>query len=89
VDGTIEERPFTTYHYPSKDGEREVVAYLLRADTPAEGEPSGPARAPTWVSAEQACERLRSRREERYATELVRVLDETLPRIPPTPPKPG
>lgn len=85
---TIEKASFTRYRYPSGDGEREVVAYLLRADPAAEGEPCD-ARAPTWVSDEQAFERLRSRWEKRYRCELVRVLKETVALIPLTARKPG
>jgi 8-oxo-dGTP pyrophosphatase MutT (NUDIX family) len=81
VIGAIEGGPFTTYRYPSKHGEREIAAYLLRADPTAELAPSEAVRTPEWMSAREARDRLRHRRTKRHAAEHERVLKEALDRI--------
>jgi 8-oxo-dGTP pyrophosphatase MutT (NUDIX family) len=83
VEGAIEEQPFTSYRYPTKRGEYEVAAYLLRADPGARLSPAEAVRKPEWVSPAEARERLRHGREAVYGGEHERVLDEALARIAP------
>jgi 8-oxo-(d)GTP phosphatase len=81
VHGVIEERPFTTYRYLSKHGDDGVRAYLLHSDPAEELLPAEPERQPEWVSAVEARRRLRQGREQVYADEQERVLDEALARL--------
>jgi len=81
VEGTAEEQPFTTYRYCSKHGDDHVRAYLLRADAAGELFPAELERQPEWVSPSEARRRLRHGREQVYADEQERVLDEALARL--------
>jgi 8-oxo-dGTP pyrophosphatase MutT (NUDIX family) len=81
VAGELEEEPFAAYRYPTKHGDYEVTAYLLRADPHAALEPAEDVRTPEWVSPDEARRRLREGREQPYADEQERVLDEALARL--------
>jgi len=76
VTGQVEAEPLTTYAYPStrlRDiGDRQVIAYLLKAErTTAAGE----GRSARWVSAGGAKRLLRRGRSVRHASEGERVLE--------------
>lgn len=74
VRGRVEPFAFTRYrHYKSRGEAHTVNAHLckvLHLETPRETY-----RAPRWFSAEKAKRRLREGRPERYAEELLRLVD--------------
>jgi 8-oxo-dGTP pyrophosphatase MutT (NUDIX family) len=81
VTGELDEELVTTYRYPARHGERDVHAYLLRADPEAELARGEDGREPRWTTPSEARRLLAKRRDERYAAEHARVLDEALARI--------
>lgn len=82
VEGEVASSAFTTYRYPpTRRGERDattVRAYLVRVPERVPPRPREPAREPTWVTREEAEERLTMGRDDETAAEHRRVLAEAV-----------